>query len=59
MQRGAGSVMEKVYWEDENDPEELRRRADDLDRDGFFVAAMQLRERARQLDEWPRPQDMA
>lgn len=34
------------YWLDETDPRELRRRADDLEKDGLLAMAHELRRRA-------------
>ena len=40
----------EIYWLDETDPQELRRRANDLNRDGFSGLASQLRQRALELE---------
>lgn len=37
------------FWLDETDPNELERRARDLDRDGMMAAAKELRDQARAL----------
>lgn len=41
----------ETYWLDEVDAQELRRRADDLARDGLLAAAQQLRDRANWLEK--------
>ena len=41
--------MSEKYWQDENDPSELLRRAEDLRREGHLAMAEQLLFRARQL----------
>ena len=45
--------MAEKFWQDETDPKELRRRAEDLRRDGLWAAAQQLEDRARQFDFEP------
>lgn len=50
--------MGEDFWQDEVDPEELRRRAEHLRVDGWCGVADQLEERARfiehQEDAWTR-----
>ena len=43
----------ETYWLDETDPSELRRRAEDLRKDGLLAAARELEQRADQLERWP------
>jgi hypothetical protein len=43
------------FWLEEDDPAELRRRANDLIGDGFFAIGQQLLDRAAWLDERQKP----
>jgi hypothetical protein len=45
----ASRSKKERFWADETDPDELERRARDLDRDGMMAAAKQLRDQARAL----------
>lgn len=43
-------IPEEVYWLHDDSPRSLRRRADDIERDGLFAFAVEMRKRADQVE---------
>ena len=43
--------MSETYWLEETDPQELRRRANDLMKDGWLAMAHELLARAEMLEQ--------